>query len=99
MNNLTIALNNVHQFVDKYPTIIAQRRAIKAAGQRFATVDELENRKGAIIGHAGEISLASIHEEIYDGQPQWLKDAAQDEADEEARHNDKKEFSQVINPK
>lgn len=105
MNNASISahvndMNNAHNFVAKYPTLTAQRRALaKAAGegQRFVSAETVTDRIGAVIYHAGEVFLNDIHNEIDAAKPEWMKHIDEDEADEEARHEDKKNISIAIN--
>lgn len=104
MNNTETYVNSLqpaHNFIDKNPELIHQRRALAVhqnKGQRFVSADEVETTIGTVIHNAGMTFLESIHQEIQAAKPEWQKSLEQDQQEIEAVNEDKKNIAAVINP-
>ena len=75
MFQYTLDTGRINKFVEDNPTLIQQRRKLAKPGERFASVEFVEDFLGGAIQSAGERFLARIHQEIDNNKPQWQKDA------------------------
>ena len=104
MNNIETYVHNLqpaHNFLDKNPELIHQRRALalhRNKGERFVSEDVVAETVGGVVQKAGFTFLEAIHQEIQAAKPEWQKSLEQDQQEIEAVKEDKKNIAAVINP-
>ncbi len=100
-------IDEVNSFYDRHPHYVQQRRAladktkpnpVTKVAERLATEDEVSARIGGRIQWAGLQLLETIHAEVEDAKPAWQKSYEEQQAEEEARIEDRKNIAHTVNP-